>query len=213
MQRREAGFSLVEVITVCVIILILSAIAMPQMIQAITNYRLDSAGRGVSGILQQARLQAVQTNRPAYAQVDTSKTPNMVFVNSDQAGYVDGNPNVSMSSYVTYTTSGTMPLHDQLDKYVGGSAGASGATVQGAGAVVGFNARGLPCVGTAANPLACSQIDAATSKPVAFEWFMQNNNGGWVAVTVTPAGRVKSWRLSTQGSGAMAACGFLACWN
>src|SRR5437899_13085627 len=125
MRRREAGFSLVEMITVCVVIVIISVIAIPQMVQIITNYRLDASGRAVSGLLQQARLQAVQTNRPAYAQVDTKQTPNIAFVNADPSvAYAAGNPSVAVSSYVTFISTGTLPNHDQLDTYVGGSAGA-----------------------------------------------------------------------------------------
>jgi prepilin-type N-terminal cleavage/methylation domain-containing protein len=196
MPRREQGFSLIEVIVVCVVILIIAALAIPNLMQVITIYKLDSSGRSMAGLLQQARLQAVQTNRPAYAQIDTSKTPNMGYVNADQSAYAIGNPSVAMSMSVTYTTTGTMPAHDQLDSYVGGSSGLGAATPEPPGAVIGFNARGLPCVGTSANPLVCSTLDASTSKPVAFEWFMQNNSGGWEAVTVTPAGRIKNWRLS-----------------
>jgi prepilin-type N-terminal cleavage/methylation domain-containing protein len=198
MQRHEAGFSLIELMTVCVVILIISAMAIPQMTRMMTNYRLDASGRSVAGVLQQARLQAVQTNRPAYGQVDTTKTPNIVFVNADPSvtTYAVGNPSAAISSSVTYTTSGTFPAHLQLDNYVGGSGGATAATPQPPGTVVGFNARGLPCVSTGGNPLLCSTLDATTSNPVAFEWFMQDGNGNWEAVTVTPAGRIKSWRLS-----------------
>src|SRR5262249_22309149 len=159
-------------------------------------YRLDASGRSVAGLLQKARLQAVETNSPAYAQTDTSKLPNIAFVNADQTAYASGNPSVGLGSYVTFTSTGTLPAHDQLDNYLGGSGGKNAVAVQPVGAVVGFNARGLPCVGTSGNLLVCPQIDKTVSKPFAFEWFMQNNSGGWEAVTVTPAGRIKSWRLS-----------------
>src|SRR5215813_626476 len=120
-RRREAGFSLIELTVVCAIILLIALMAIPQIVQIITNYRLDASGRSVAGLLQKARLQAVETNSPAYAQTDTSKQPNIAYVNADQSAYVPGNPNVpdvALGSYVSFTSTGTLPVHDQLDNYL-----------------------------------------------------------------------------------------------
>ena len=67
MRARESGFSMIELMIVCVIMVIIAGIAVPNIFQTYRNYQLDSAGHSVASLLQQARMQAVKTNLPAYA--------------------------------------------------------------------------------------------------------------------------------------------------
>jgi Tfp pilus assembly protein FimT len=186
-RRQERGFSLIELMIICVILGIISAIAIPNIAQIINNYKLDAAGHSVAGLLQQARMQAVKTNLPAYANTTTS-TPNMAFVATDpNAAYTAGNPEVALSPSISFQTAATSSgFHSQLDTYLGGGTPLNG--------TIGFNARGLPCVASALNPTVCTPNNAG------FEWFMQSATG-WEAVTVTAAGRIKSWRLTSTSGG------------
>ena len=191
---HEAGFSMVELIVVCVVLVIITGIAVPNIFRTYQNYQLDSAGHSVASLLQQARIQAVKTNVPAYANYTNAAAGNLAFVSTDNsAAYAAGEPDVQLSPAVTFQ--GAPPDHAQLDAYIN-------ATPQGATASIGFNARGLPCIESGGNPTVCA------SGAVGFEWFMQSA-GGWEAVTVTPSGRIKSWRLSTATGGT---CGYTACW-
>ena len=195
-RTRESGFSLVELMIVCVVLVIIAAIAVPNIFRTIRNYQLDAAGHSVASLLQQARIQAVKTNLPAYANYTNAATGNIAFVTNDPANttYTAGNPDVELSPAVSFQ--GTPPDHAQLDAYL------NAPTAPPVGGSIGFNARGLPCTESGGNPTVC----AATT--TGFEWFMQSS-GGWEAVTVTPAGRIKSWRLSVATSGT---CGYTACW-
>ena len=134
-------------------------------------------------------MQAVRTNLPAYVNYNNG-TVNMAFVTTDPSPgstYVQGNPDVALSGAVSFQPpSSSAGFHTQLDTYLGGGTPLINQ-------VIGFNARGLPCV-AGANPAVC------TAYLGGFEWFMQSN-AGWEAVTVTPAGRIKSWRLSGQSGG------------
>jgi prepilin-type N-terminal cleavage/methylation domain-containing protein len=198
MRTRESGFSMIELMIVCVIMVIIAGIAVPNIFQTYRNYQLDAAGHSVASLLQQARMQAVKTNLPAYANFTNATAGNMAFVTNDPASttYAAGEPNVQLSPAVTFQ--GVPPDHAQLDAYVGVS------TPQVGVVSVGFNARGLPCTESGGNPTVCT----STATPIAFEWFMQSA-GGWEAVTVTPSGRIKSWRLSKATGGT---CGYTACW-
>lgn|SRR5438270_1314842 len=199
-RRQERGFSLVELLVVCIVVVIISAIAIPNILQMNTNYKLDAAGHSLASMLQQARMQAVKTNQPTYAKFDTSSS--MAYVTNDpSSAFASGNPDVSLAGGISFQASTPANFHDQLDAYVGATTG-SPAQIAGN---IGFNARGLPCIANSTNAAVC------TSSTSGFEWFVQNSNGGWEAVTVTPAGRVKSWRLS-KPSGGTAVCGFAACW-
>ena len=201
MRTRESGFSMIELTIVCVIMLVIAGIAVPSIFQTFRNYQLDAAGHSVASLLQQARIQAVKTNVPAYANFINAATSggNMAFVTNDPGNttYTSGNPDVQLSAAVTFQPPATSPsgFHTQLDTYLSG--GATGVTPQ-VGGSIGFNARGLPCTETTAggNPTVCS-LPAGTS---GFIWFMQNSIG-WEAVTVTASGRIKSWRLISQSGG------------
>jgi prepilin-type N-terminal cleavage/methylation domain-containing protein len=194
MRTRESGFSMIEMTIVCVIMLVIAGIAVPNIFQTFRNYQLDAAGHSVASLLQQARIQAVKTNLPAYVNYTNASAGNMAFVTNDPANttYAAGNPDVQLSPAVTFQN--TPPDHAQLDAYIN-------ATPLVATVSIGFNARGLPCTESGGNPTVCSA-------PAGFEWFMQSA-GGWEAVTVTPSGRIKSWRLSVATGGT---CGYTACW-
>ncbi len=66
MRTNESGFSMIELMIVCVIMVIIAGIAVPNIFQTFRNYQLDAAGHSVASLLQQARIQAVKTNLPAY---------------------------------------------------------------------------------------------------------------------------------------------------
>jgi Tfp pilus assembly protein FimT len=203
-SKPTAGFSIMELMIVVFITLVVAAMAVPAISTMMTTYRLDTAGHATASLLQQARLQAVRNNAPAYAQYDTTKTPNLVYVNADPStAYVSGNPDIAIAGSMAFQ-SANLPDHGQLDAYLAN--GNPGVTAEIAG-VIGFNARGLPCMerNTAA---VCQQQDPNTNNTPYFEWFIQSSQGGWVAVTVTPAGRIRAWRMSGGTS-----CGYPACWQ
>lgn len=191
-KSQEAGFTLVEVTMVCVIMLIIAVIAIPNIMQANAMYKLDAAGHSLASLVQQARMQAVKLNQPQYAQYDPNT--NVAFVNDGSTGtYTSGNPDVGLTSGLAFQNTGvtTPPDHTQLDTYVGYSAGQ---TLPIIGLPIGFNARGLPCSANG-NPAICP------SSTGGYEWFIQNGTRGWEAITVTPAGRIKSWHTSNPNGG------------
>lgn len=202
-KGRESGFTLVELAVAVGIALVIAAMAVPGLTNTIETYRLDASGHATSALLVQTRLQAVRNNVPAYTQYDTTKTPNMVYVTSDPAtAYSVGLPDVEIAS--ASFTSTNVPDHTQLDAYL--SNGNPGVTAE-IGTVIGFNARGLPCM-EGASAAVCQQQDPVTNNTPYFEWFMVDSRGGWEAVTVTPAGRVKAWRkVASTG------CGYPVCWE
>lgn len=188
MKKREAGFSMIELMIVCVVMVIIAGMAIPNIFRTYQNYQLDSAGHSVASLLQQARMQAVKTNQPVYVKYDNNAVPNLVYTTDDpNKAYASGNPDVAISAAILFQPPPTTAFHAQLDAYITGipQLGATTGTI-------GFNARGLPCV-AGANPAVCN-LPGGTS---GFEWFMQSN-GGWEAITVTSSGRIKGWRINNQ---------------
>lgn len=186
MTEKQSGFSLLELMMVCVVLAIIAALAVPNIQRISISYKLNASGRSVAGLLQGARIQAVQTNQPVYVRFDATQNPNLVFSNfNNSTSYATGDPETVLSGGIVFQNGGTVPNPAQLTTYLGGVA------VQPA--VIGFNGRGLPCYPTG-NVQVCSQMQGAV--PAAFEWFIQTAGGGdWEAITVTPAGRVKVWRF------------------
>ena len=62
LSGRLAGFSLVELLVVVIIILITSAIALPGMLRYMRNYRVRGAAQQVASMVQTARTRAITRN-------------------------------------------------------------------------------------------------------------------------------------------------------
>src|ERR1700722_19225639 len=80
-RSRAGGFSLVELMIVVVISLVVAGIAVPKFLTLIYNARLQGAGSDLSGLLQRARIRAVQD--------DTYYSTYMITSGSIREAYVD----------------------------------------------------------------------------------------------------------------------------
>ncbi|MEI6125169.1 MAG: GspH/FimT family pseudopilin [Pseudomonadota bacterium] len=63
MSEKQKGFSFIELLVVMAILLIMGAIAVPSVVNALPSYRLERAARDLSMKLRIARSQAIKQNR------------------------------------------------------------------------------------------------------------------------------------------------------
>jgi Tfp pilus assembly protein FimT len=64
--KRQAGFSLLEVVVALVVAIILLAVSLPIFLRAYRSYQLTNAARQVADILRLTRYEAIRLNKKVY---------------------------------------------------------------------------------------------------------------------------------------------------
>lgn len=85
-ERRDRGFSLVEMLIVVAIVAVMAAVALPNIGQYIRNYRIRGAAQDVAGALQTARSRAIMSNTNAGVSFVVADADSYRFVQEDLAG-------------------------------------------------------------------------------------------------------------------------------
>jgi prepilin-type N-terminal cleavage/methylation domain-containing protein len=83
MLRKNAGFSMTELMVVIGIIALMCGIAMPSIIGWLPKYRMGSAARDILGTLEFARLTAVKRNTTTLVTLDYANDLVRVTVGTD----------------------------------------------------------------------------------------------------------------------------------
>jgi Tfp pilus assembly protein FimT len=187
-RRNERGLTLIELGVVAAIMMVIAALAVPSIINAVADFKLRTTATELSGLFQRARALAVQKNN-TYAvqqQADAGTNLTTVWVDLNGNGSFDtGEPSLLMPTNVAVVNTG---FPTGLDKTaLGFSADPQAATV-----VPRFNARGLPCVvPNGGGP--CSSFSG--NAPVGFVYYLQQtrslSGNAYVALAISPGGRMR----------------------
>ncbi len=161
---RSAGFSLVELLVVAGIIVVIAAVAMPQIARYIRNYKIRAAAQQVADQIQTARSKAIMKNvqlgviwMPTSAATATIPTSAWVIEDDMQpevgtAWFSVANENLTTMLSDKAQSPGGIPLPDgvQFDSPAncpnGGTANAWG---------IRFNSFGAACQVMASGPSTC----------------------------------------------------------
>ena len=168
--RRQAGFTMAELMIVIVIIAILSAIAVPSIINWLPNYRLKSATRDLFSNFQKAKMEAIKRNVTIVLDFVPANNKYEMFVD-DGAGVSGNANNFTRDSGETLLGTFVMPNDVTLN-----SASFSGSTQK-----AGFNSRGLPANSRIGNVI------------------FQNNNSRYYKTSLSSAGNIKL-EMSSDGT-------------
>lgn len=189
-KRGRAGFSLLEVLVVVAIGLIITAVGLPRMSNAIANMKLRSSMTTVSGLLQNTRMMAVQQNKTMTAKhynLTTSPYSLIYYVKkaTDASAIAKSDTQVEMEAPITPS-----PLPSGAGAPTAITVATLGFTPQAIDPSVptyaSFNSEGLPCLYASG---ACTNYGF-------IEYFKDNRiggSGGWAAISISPAGRVHRW--------------------
>jgi competence protein ComGC len=83
LQKNISGFSVPELLVVCLIISILVVISLPGAVRTLQLYRLDGSVSIISDKIVEARMNAIKRNRRAWLRIDaTAKTAQVRSTNS-----------------------------------------------------------------------------------------------------------------------------------
>jgi|SRR5579884_46692 len=213
------GFSLTELLIVVCVVLILAALCMPRMLQAINTLRLRGSAETFAGLLQKARMQAARDNK-FYTVIPNG---GLGLVND---ACVDLNWNqtcsnqdyrVQLANGVTFTTAApdttVITCGPLTTPCPAGYNGLNFNPEPQATVLPSFNARGLPCVnnsGASTEPVwpanLCVNNDPNppfNGAPVGFVYTMMLTSSvgtKYAAVVVTPAGRILVYTYEGQDS-------------
>jgi type II secretory pathway pseudopilin PulG len=201
-RDRTCGFSLIELLIVVFVVMVVAAIAVPNVILAVANIRLRASAGDLAGLMQQARIMAAKNN---------PTTPIAVYPvrygvrGGRQIAYIDldGNGAWSPSVLVNGVTlsepltelSGTVVPAAGAPSGTGGQPSPyvlAGDTVIGGVSfdnthTVAFTPRGFPC--DYSTPPTCST--PAATYFVHYLTDTRAGGAGWAAVVITKAGRTK----------------------
>lgn len=175
--RGQVGFSLLEMVIVIAIIMVVAVMAVPKIMSNVADIRLRGAVNSASGIIQEARMIAIKNNLTEQVKYSNTASGGTVYAKNvnDTSSLSSTDPQVQMGSTVlAYSTpTGVAALSATDLSY-------TATTVTS----IMFNPRGIPC--SAVNTCGAGMVFYFTDSRTV-------GSPGWAAVSVSPAGRVKTW--------------------
>jgi prepilin-type N-terminal cleavage/methylation domain-containing protein len=192
-RKNDHGFSLLEMVVVVAIVLIMAGIGAPVLMNTIGNIKLHYAATDFSGLLQKARMEAVRKNS-FYPVLPTTVGPgdNGYFadIKPRNGSYDAGEPVIVLGRVTVHAGTGTgAPQESSFTSSFSFSQNSSSTTAT-------FNARGIPCTYTSVSQTTCPEAPGT-----GFFYFLSSPRGTWVAIVITPSGRVQVWAYDNSGSG------------
>ena len=186
------GFSLVELLVVVMIALLIMAYAVPSAVRMTHKMKLKAAAGEFQNLLQQTRVRSIQDDKYYQARIQnaTVSTPNSAYIDLQRNGlYAAGDPLVTFDAEVVPSTVGPGALNNLVNQFLP----AGGGGVVQAGQTPYFSPRGLPCQPTIIGAYTtCNSMNSG--QPAAYITYFNNlASGDWMAVTVSPAARIRLW--------------------
>ena len=180
-NRDERGFSLIELVVVTAIILTISAIAVPNMMNVIANARLRGAATSLSGILQSSRMYAVKQNRTMTVRFASLQLGPYAYVKdatSSTTTLLTTDPQVQLGAPIIQVAVPSGGTPTVMDSTVLGFSPLSYPDLPS------FNPYGLPC-----------KYASGVCSNTGFVFYFTDvrRNAAWTAVSISPAGRIRQW--------------------
>ncbi len=202
-SSSERGFTLIELVVAIAVILVITGMAVPNFLIAVRSAHLKGTVSDFAGLVQSARIKAVDDDRYYSIYVLGGATPEaFVDIYPQQVSGASGSggttidpkdPLIGMNSEVVQKPAASAPNTASLQAlFLPANATVVLGDGSAAASAITFGPRGLPC---SASALTCKTHIPAGD--IAYWIFFQDvTSANWGAVTVTPAGRVQRWLYS-----------------
>ena len=130
-RARRSGFSVIEMVVSCAIVMIMTAVAIPSLRRSYAVYQLNDSATRLSGLLKLTRFEAIRKNTPISCQFQQTGSNWRVSINS---------PTAPTQFLMTSTTlvAGGGPSSSAIVTAVGGGL----TTLSGSNNLVKFDPRG-----------------------------------------------------------------------
>jgi prepilin-type N-terminal cleavage/methylation domain-containing protein len=182
------GFSLIELLIVVFVVLVVAAIAIPNILTAVANIRLRASAGDLAGLMQQARIMAAKNNATYTIRFGTLGGAQIAYVDLNGSSSFDAGEPLMQFSGTTFPAAGAPSGIGLPSAYV--LAGDTGTGSYDNTSTLGYTGRGLPCnYDTTTSPATCS-----TPAAKYFVYYLTDTRvgpAGWAAVVVTKGGRTK----------------------
>jgi Tfp pilus assembly protein FimT len=179
---------MVELAVSMTVVLILTAIAIPELMHSFRTYQLNDAASRLSDILKFTRFEAVRRNTPVTMQIKASGTDWNVWTDSDGDTVEESTEKqILVTGFVTLLPAGAPPDTSSFVTPLGTS---NFTIVSGSNGTVKFDARGAVRVGSA----------IATSVDVFYLGSSTNPEFGYRAVLLLPSGATQIWTAPAGGT-------------
>lgn len=179
----QRGFSLIELMVALGAVAAILAFVIPSLTVASRNYRLKALAREIEGQLQNGRISAINRNKAA----------SLVFSSDNAWYYLDANGNGTTDSGEStywaptggYTLNVAAPSTALTSAVMGTTANPAALPNRG----VSFSPRG------SVNQVNSGQVATSTKLSAPGVIYVKDSANNYAAVTITSAGRIKTWTL------------------
>src|SRR6202140_2844279 len=166
-RGRTGGVSIIELLIVFFVVMVIAAIAIPNILSAVSNIRLRASAGDLAGLMQQARIMAAKNNTIYTIRYGTRNGAQIAFIDLTSPPTGVWAPTVTVNGVVTdeplIEFSGTTVPASGAPSGSGGQpsayvlAGDTGSGSYDNTNTLGFTGRGLPCnYDTTTTPATCS---------------------------------------------------------
>jgi len=188
----EAGFSLVELMTVAVVMIVIAAIAVPFLTHMMAAYRMASAAKSIAFQLKMTRVRASSAFTLARLNCNNSTTPASCQIERCQAQVGNGLCDTAPNSWAADGDAQPLPSSvafgfGSLSKAPTGTQSTIAETYQ-----IVFNSRGL-----AVDVSGATQVPTSNYALYLRDGANPGNDDATYAITVAPAGAVSVWQYSS----------------
>jgi Tfp pilus assembly protein FimT len=102
-RDSQAGFSVLELTIVIMVIFVLAAIAIPNMISAARSYKVNIAAQALEQQLNRCRQEAVRKNQPVPIKITAATTSSAIDLDDGGTDFTDDGTDVTLSNDATIT--------------------------------------------------------------------------------------------------------------